>query len=503
MLTQAAALHKARNTSHEERTVTNRTWIKNADWVVAWDAEQQSHRYLRNADVVFDGDTIVFVGNNYNNFPSEDTAETIDGRGLCVLPGLINIHSHPSSEPLYRGIREDHGVPEQYMTGLHERLQAYHADAEAALAAAEVAYCELLLSGVTALADLSFPYPGWLELAARSGLRAFLAPAYASSHWYMENRHQVKYAWDEARGERGFAQARELIEAAQNHSCGRLSGMVCPMQIDTCTAPLFQDSIAFAREHGLPITTHISQSVPEFHHIVERHGKTPVQWAHDIGLLGPNCILGHAIFIDQHSWLHWWSREDLDLLAQTATSVAHCPTPFARYGAALEHFGLYRKSGVNLGFGTDTTPHNMLEEMRLGLLLARVAAQDIAAVATGDVFHAATVGGARALQRDDIGRLAPGMKADLLLADCDHPLMRPVRDPLRSLLHAAAERALRDVYVDGRLVVQNHQVLHLDYQNALERAAAGQRRMEAAVPDNDYLGRRSEQVSPLSLALKN
>jgi cytosine/adenosine deaminase-related metal-dependent hydrolase len=474
------------------------TWIKNADWIVAWDAGRQTHAYLRNADLVFSGNRIEFVGKDYQDSAG---ATQIDGRGLAVLPGLINLHSHPSGEPLYRGIREDHGVPEQYMTGLYERLQAFHADADAALAAAEVAYCELLLSGVTTLADLSFAYPGWLELLARSGLRGYLAPAYASSRWFMENRHQLKFAWDEAAGERGFEQARELIGEAQQHPSGRLAGMVCPMQIDTCTPQLFEASIAYARDHHLPITTHISQSVPEFYEMVDRHGITPIQWAHEIGLLGTDCILGHAIFVDRHSWLHWWSRNDIDLLAQTGTSVAHCPTPFARYGATLEHFGDYRRVGVNLGFGTDTTPHNLLEEMRLGLILGRVAAGAVTSVDTADVFHAATVGGARALQRSDLGRLAPEMKADLLLVDCGHPLMQPVRDPLRSLIHAAADRAVRDVYIDGQLVVQNHRVLHLDHAGALERAAAGQQRMETAVPQHDYLGRGAGEISPLSLAL--
>ncbi len=213
-------------------------------------------------------------------------------------------------------------------------------------------------------------------------------------------------------------------------------------------------------------------------------------------------MLGHALFIDQHSWLHWRSRDDLRLMAETGTSVAHCPGPFARYGVTLEHFRGYRQAGVNLGLGTDVAPHNLIEEMRLALVMGRVAAEDVTAVGTGDVFHAATAGGAKALLRDDLGRLAPGAKADLVLVDCRHPLMGPVRDPLRSLVHAAADRAVRDVYVDGRLVVQDHRVLTLDHGGAVERAAAGQRRMEARVPEHDYTGRTSEQIAPLSLPVE-
>src|SRR5579864_3123816 len=129
--------------------------------------------------------------------------------------------------------------------------------------------------------------------------------------------------------------------------------------------------------------------------------------------------------------------------------------------------GRYRRAGINLGLGTDVAPHNLLEEMRLAAILARVAAEDIRAVSTGELLHAATVGGATALGRDDLGRLAPGMKADIVLVDLKHPLMIPARDPLRSLVYTAADRAVRDVFVDGRKVVEKGRVLNLDRNAAL------------------------------------
>ena len=101
---------------------------------------------------------------------------------------------------------------------------------------------------------------------------------------------------------------------------------------------------------------------------------------------------------------------DLGILADTATSIAHCPSPFARYGQTLEDFGRYRRAGVNIGMGTDVAPHNLIEEMRLAATLARVAAEDITATSLTDIFHAATVGGAQALGRTDIGRLEPARK---------------------------------------------------------------------------------------------
>jgi 5-methylthioadenosine/S-adenosylhomocysteine deaminase len=471
------------------------TLIRNAGWVVAWDGPSGCHVYLRDADVAFSGNVITHVGRGYPG----DADEVIDGRDVMVMPGLVDIHSHPSTEPFYRGIREEHGVPAMFMSGLYERSLAFRPDMAGRCAGKEVAYCEMLLTGITTVADLSGNDPGWIDLAARSGLRVFLAPGYASARWKLENDWNLGYVWDEAAGRRNFQAALAIIDAARAHPCGRLSGIVTPAQIDTCTESLLRESWDAATERDLPFTTHCAQSVSEFNVMVQRHGKTPVQWASDIGILGSRTILGHAIFLDEHSWLHWHTREDLGILSGTDTSIAHCPSPFARYGQTLEDFGRYRRAGVNIGLGTDVAPHNLIEEMRLAAILARVAAEDITTTSTAELFHAATVGGARALGRDDIGRLAPGMKADFVLVDLKNPFMMPARDPLRSLIYTAADRAVHAVYVDGNKAVDNRRVLTLDHAGALAVLAEAQARMEAEVPQHDWRGRRADQIAPLSL----
>ncbi|HZS33134.1 MAG TPA: amidohydrolase family protein [Methylomirabilota bacterium] len=473
------------------------TRIRNVDWVVAWDAAAGRHVYLRDADVVLEGNVIRWVGPAYPG-PAD---ETVDGRGRLVMPGLVDLHAHPTTEPAFKGIREEHGVPAMYMTGLYERVVAFRLDEAGRAAAAEVAYSELLASGVTSLVDLSAPFPGWLDLLGRSGLRGFVAPAYASARWQLASDHEVGFHWDEAAGRRGFEAALRLIEEAERHPSGRLTGVVYPAQLDTCSETLLRDSVAAARRLGRPLVTHAAQSVLEFQLMVRRHGTTPIQWASAIGLLGAGTILGHALFVDEHSWLHWWSRRDLDLLAETRTAVAHCPTPFARYGQVLEHLGRYLRRGITVGLGTDVSPHNLLEEMRWAAVLGRIAAGDLTAVTTADVLHAATVGGARALGRDDLGRLLPGCKADLVLVDLTDVSMRPARDPLRSLIYTAAERAVRDVFVDGVRVVADGKVLTLDRAAAAERLAEGQRRMLEAVPRHDHAGRTAEAIAPLCLPL--
>jgi 5-methylthioadenosine/S-adenosylhomocysteine deaminase len=235
--------------------------------------------------------------------------------------------------------------------------------------------------------------------------------------------------------------------------------------------------------------------------MIRRHGKTPVQWAHEIGILGPDTVLGHALFLDTHSWIRWWTKTDLRLIADSGSSVAHCPTPFARYGQVMENFGDYLRAGVNMGLGTDTTPHNLVEEMRKAAILARIAARDVATVTTADLLHAATVGGARALMREDLGRIAVDKKADLVVVDLTVAQMIPARDPLRSLVYHAADRAVRDMFVDGRQVVAEGKVVTLNQAAAGERLAEAQRRMLAAAPHRDYRNRTADEIVPLSLPL--
>ena len=474
------------------------TLIKNAAWVVAWDEASKSHVYRQNVDVAFSGDALTHVG---PGFPGK--ADTVvDGSKLMVTPGFVNIHSHPQHEPSYRGLREEHGVQNMYMTGLFERSGAFSATDDAFREASfEVAACELLLSGVTSLCDIGGIWPGWVDLFIRSGLRGFLAPGFASAKWKLKNDHELGFDWNEERGRKGFEAALGFIDKLREEPSGRLSGVLSPMQIETCSIELLKDSFAAAQDRGLPYTVHIAQSVNEVQEIIRRHGKTSIQWAEEIGILAPGTILGHAIFPDTHSWIRWWAKRDVGIIAATGCAVAHCPTPFSRYGQIMESFGDYVRAGITMGLGTDTTPHNMIEEMRKAMTFARIAARDIKNVSTAMMFHAATVGGADARMRNDLGRLAVGKKADLVLVDLSNPWMMPARDPLRSLIFHAADRAVKDVYIDGNKVVGDGKVLTLNHADAAARLTEAQARMMANTPNLDYKNRTADEIAPLSLAL--
>jgi cytosine/adenosine deaminase-related metal-dependent hydrolase len=470
------------------------TVIRNASWIVAYDATSQGHVYLRDGDVAYDDNRIIHVGGRYGG----DAAHTIEGAGRMVMPGLIDIHSHPSSEAMTKGWNDELGSPRLYGSALYEFMSLFRCDAAGIAPCAQVTYSELLMSGVTTLVDMSGAWDGWFETFKASGLRAVFSPMYRSARWYTDNGHVVTYEWDEPAGEAAFAKAMALLDEVAADRSGRLSGMVSPSQIDTCTPELIKASHAEAQRRNLPFQIHAAQSVVEFHEITRRHGMTPVQWLESLDVLGTTSIIGHGIFLDHHSSTNWPPTDDLGILVETGTHVAHCPIVFQRRGIAMQSFGQYLAAGVNVAIGTDTYPHHMLEEIRAACIGSRMMAEDVFDLRTSDAFNSATLGGAKALGRDDIGRVSVGAKADLVIVDVTHPMMRPLRDPIRSLVYAAAERAVKTVIVDGTIVVEDGKVLTMDYEAAAIALEEAQRRAEPQVRTLDWAGRDHLEISPLT-----
>jgi len=467
--------------------------VRGADWLVAWDQAANGHRYERDGDFVFQGDAILQVGGRFAGAVDQEIA----GAGLMVMPGLVNIHCHPTSEPGNKGLLEELGSPGLGQSSLYEFMPVFSLDPSGADAASDVAMSELLKSGVTTVVDLSGARPGWIDSLAATGLRAYIAPMFRSAGWHTPDGHSVVYDWDEAAGLAGLERAVDLVERARQHPSGRMDGMLAPSQVDTCSPDLLRQAAEAGAARGMLVQLHAAQSVVEFNEMTRRHGRTPIAWLDDLGLLGPNMIISHAIFLNDHPWLHAPHARDFDCLAERGVAVAHCPTVFARRGIALNTLGRYVEAGIRVGIGTDTFPLNMIDELRQACYAGRILAGDFRAVSTAQAFDAATAGGAAILKRSDIGRLAPGAKADFSLVDLGHPYMQPVRDPLRSLVYSASDRAIRDVYVGGEQVVENGHPLCIDVDQALATLSAAQAKTLASTGDRDWAGRSAETLSPL------
>jgi len=470
------------------------TVIRNAAWVIAWDADAGSHRYLNDVDVVFEGNVFTQIGGRYDGaFDTE-----IDGRDRMVMPGLVDIHSHPTSEPGNKGLLEELGSVRLGQSSLYEFMPVFRVPLSAAPIATQVAMGEMLQSGVTTIVDMSGAREGWADQIAGTGIRGVLCPMYRSAAWSTSDGFSVDYTWDEKAGEAAMAVALDTVDAAGSHPSGRITGMLGPSQIDTCTEGLLKESLQEAKSRGMRVQVHAAQSLIEFEVIMRRFGCTPIEYLDRVGLLGPDTIIGHGIFLNDHPMLQYWPKsDDFSLLRDSGAHVAHCPTIFARRGIALNNLDRYAQAGIRVGIGTDSFPHNQIEEMRHACLMSRVNERAFTAGSTEQAFNAATIWGAEAIGRDDIGRIEAGCKADFSLVDIKHPLMRPLREPLRSLIYTAAERAVKDVYVDGVQVVKDSKAIHVDMDAALDKLEEIQTETIATVSERDWAGRQVEDMSPM------
>jgi len=232
------------------------------------------------------------------------------------------------------------------------------------------------------------------------------------------------------------------------------------------------EALKEARARDLPIEIHTAQYMGEVDLIRQRYGETPVGHLNNLGFLGPDIILGHCIFISGHPAVGGDPDRDLKLIADAGSSVAHSPLPFARGGTALHTLPRYLDYGINVGLGCDIWPADIIEEMRLAWFLGKHTNQTADRPTCLEVFTAATAGSANALGRDDLGRLAPGARADIVCVDLSRYHYGPVLDPVRSLVAFGKGQDVDTIFVDGRMIVESGKVLNVD-EDKLKAAAPG------------------------------
>jgi cytosine/adenosine deaminase-related metal-dependent hydrolase len=462
-----------------------------AGWVIAFDG--RGHRLLRDGVVVVDGERIVHVGGSLDGAVDE----TIDARDRVLTPGLISTHAHLGSSPLDRSFVEDRGSPQFWYSGLFEYLPVRDGaqDLEGTLACIDFSLAELLRGGVTTVLDIGRQADAVAERAERVGLRVYEGLSFRSGRWLTRDGRRVLWEWDEDAGAQGLRQAAQFIEKHDGAHGDFLRACVAPAQVDTCTADLLRDAKRLADDARRPYTVHTSQSVVEFNEMVARHGKTPVAWLDELGVLGSNTILGHAIIVGGSSWTNYPSG-DVQVMAESGCSVAHAVWVFARRGILMESFALYKTAGVNMALGTDTNPQSVIEAMRWAAVASKSVERGTHATTAADVFDAATLGGAAALGRADLGRIAPGAKADLVLWRASSWGMTPLRDPVKNIVYNATSEDVDRVWVNGRLVVDGGRVLAVDERAILAALQAAGERMWPRMTQHDWSGRGVDELSP-------
>ncbi|MCJ7770783.1 amidohydrolase family protein [Candidatus Bathyarchaeota archaeon] len=478
-----------------------------APLIIAFDG--QEHRLLENGIVVVRDDKIVHVGKTY----SGQTDKKIEAKKRLIIPGLVNIHAHIAGCPYERGYRGDSSSRNLGNSDLYDLAPPFWKSytKQDQVVAVKYSLAELLRGGVTTVVEMGsvdgIGDEEAVDMVGKSGIRAYLLKGHMSGGWYTRDGQNILYhnfdgeKWDE---EPGFKQLEESLRFIKS-CCGlhndRVRSFLYPEQADTCSPALLKETRKVADENHLKIECHVSQSAVEFKEIMRRHGKTPIQFLADLGVLGDDFIAGHAIIVGGHSRSGYpdpWNR-DLELLTRTHTNVAHCPTVFSRYGIAMETYSKYHAMGVNIGIGTDTFPQDVLREMHLASTLSKVIVGEPSIATSLDLFNSATLGGAKALKRPDIGRIAAGAKADLVMVRLDTFNMCPITDPVRILVQAATNSDVDAVMIDGEIVVEGSRVKNFDEEKTFEELQASMDRIRDRVHKHDRLGRTADQLMSPSL----
>jgi 5-methylthioadenosine/S-adenosylhomocysteine deaminase len=464
-----------------------------AGHVIAFDGH--GHRLLRDGTVLVDDGRIVSVGPR--GAARAEADETVEARDGILTPGLISTHAHIGGSPLDRSFIEDRGNPQFFYSGLFELLPVRGAaqDEEATRACVDFSMAELLRGGVTTVMEIGGASEYVAARAGDYGLRVYVGLAFRSGRWLTRDGRRVEWEWDEEQGRRGLTRAIELHKQHDGAHGDLVRCFFSPAQVDTCTPELLKASKRAADERGRPWQVHASQSVVEFNEMLARHGKTPIAWLSELGVLGPNAILGHAIVTGGSSWTNY-PAGDVAIMADAGCSVAHAVWVFARRGIVMESFGAYRRAGVNMSLGTDTNPQSVLEAMRWAAVVSKIVERETEATTAAHVFDAATLGGAKALGRDDLGRIAPGARADLVLWKGASWGLTPLRDPVKNIVYNATAEDVDRVWVDGRLVAEDGRVLAADDKTIFAALQAAGERMWPRMRQFDWAGRDVDALSP-------
>ncbi|MEM4781581.1 MAG: 5'-deoxyadenosine deaminase [Halalkalicoccus sp.] len=408
---------------------------------------------IEDGALVTEGETILAVGDRsdlLDRYPDHER------RAYDVLvPGLVGAHVH-SVQSLGRGIADDTALLEwlyEYVLPMEAEM-----DAEAMETAALLGYLELVESGVTTCIDhLSVAHADRaFEAAGEVGIRGLLGKVLMDK----EAPEGLREDADDA-----LAESERLIRRYDGANDGRIRYAITPRFAISCTETCLRGVRELADEYGVQIHVHASENREECKAVREETGMENVEWLHEVGLTGEDCVLAHCV--------HTTERER-ELLAETDTHVVHCPSSNMKLASGIAPVSEYLDRGINVALGNDGPPcNNTLDpytEMRQASLLGKVDALDPTTLPTRTVFEMATTNGAHAAGFDRVGKLREGWRADVVGLTTDLTRATPIHDVLSHLVFSAHGDDVRFTMVDGEVLYENGEAKTVDGAAIRKRA---------------------------------
>ena len=428
-----------------------------ATHVLTQDADD---RWLRDGVVDVQDGRITWVG-EASDAPAHDELVTIELNGL-LLPGFVDAHAH-SPMVLLRGAGE--GLPvgrwlTEVMWPREARLTPDDVRAGMTLGAAQ-----LLSGGVTTSAEMYFHPEAMAEGARTAGLRSLIAPPLLVA----EGMEELG-SWE--------AQLEQMVDFARaNQDDPLIDGVIGPHSAYAVPEVPLREAGRVAAAEGLLLHLHVAEQEHEGQLIFEEHGVSVPRFLEQLGVFDARVLAAHGV---------WLSEQDIAILAEHDVGVAHCPLSNGKHASGLAPVSELRQAGIPVAVATDgPASHDRLdlfEEMRTAIRLARLRAQDAAALGPRDALRMVTREAAAALGRDDLGAIEAGRRADLVLVDIDPVALSPVvedEDVLTHLVWSGTPSLVRHVWVDGRQVVQEGEVASVDVPAVAAEVTQRARRIAA------------------------
>ena len=440
--------------------------LQHADVLVTMDAQR---RQIKDGALFVRDQAIEQVGPTASLPASADTV--INARGMIVLPGLVNTHHH-LYQSLTRALAQD-SVLFAWLKTLYPIWARLTPDA--VYLGAKLGLAELMLSGCTTSSDHHYLWPHGsriddeIEAAGELGIRFHASRGSMSLGESQGGLPPDSVVEDE---DAILADCRRAIETFhQRERFGMVRIVVAPCSPFSVTPDLMRESAALARSYGVRLHTHLAETKDEEEFCLARFGRRPVAYAEDLGWTGRDVWHAHCVHL---------SEAEIDLFVRTGTGAAHCPSSNMRLGSGIAPIRRLLDRGASVGLGVDGSASNdgahLLGEARQAMLLQRVLGNP-AALTAQEALELATLGGAAVLGRDDIGALAPGMAADFIGLNLNRlAYSGALHDPLAAVLFCAPQPVDLSV-INGRVRVQEGQIVGLDAADLVARHSAASRRL--------------------------
>ena len=370
------------------------------------------------------------------------------GGGVIAVPGFVNCHSHTASV-IFRSQTDDH-VAKTALLDVAFRLEKDISEEEWALCAA-LGTADMVRAGFTTINDIWYAAHRLADLVEQVGLRAQLA--YKVFDVKLENLRDGDYTHYPAIGEKRLADGIAFAQHWNGKADGRITTRLGTHATDTCSQELLQFARHEATRLGLGLHIHCAQSTAEIDEIRARHGCGPVAYLDRIGFLAADTVLAHLVFA---------SDAELERVAHAQAPYAHAATIYPRRGRYPD-LAKIRGLGIRTGLATDWMLNDPFEAMRFALNGARMVAGSPQALSCEDALYLQTMGAANVLGIDhDIGSLETGKKADLVLIDITQPHLQPYYGSTAAFVYYARASDVTTSIVDGRIIMDDRTILHLD-----------------------------------------